>query len=169
MKSSARLIMLKTKYQNRDPQLETSGKIIGFYEREFYCFSNFSSFAVTWKGGFWLTSEHAYQASRFMGKNSKIVEKIFKARSADDAYRIAKRYLGSDFSKYRDNDLKNMEDIVRHKLKQNPYVMHKLMQTGKRKIVEDSPKDDFWGWGKEKNGRNELGKIWMKLRDEIIK
>ncbi|MCK4454129.1 NADAR family protein [Candidatus Parcubacteria bacterium] len=161
--------MLKTKYQNRDPQLETSGKIIGFYEREFYCFSNFSSFAVTWKGRFWLTSEHAYQASRFMGKNSKIVEKIFKARSADDAYRIAKRYLRNDFGKYRDDDLKNMEDIVRHKLKQNPYVMHKLMQTGKRKIVEDSPKDDFWGWGKKRNGRNELGKIWMKLRDKIIK
>jgi len=45
--------MLKTKYQNRDPQLETSGKIIGFYEREFYCFSNFSSFAVKWKGKLW--------------------------------------------------------------------------------------------------------------------
>jgi len=47
--------------------------------------------------------------------------------------------------------------------------MHKLMQTGKREIIEDSPKDDFWGWGKKRKGRNELGKIWMKLRDEIIK
>ena len=60
-----------------------------------------------------------------------------------------------------------MEDIVRHKLKQNPYVMHKLMQTGKRLIVEDSPKDNFWGWGSKRNGRNELGKVWMKIRDEI--
>lgn len=159
--------MLKTKYQNRDPQLETSGKIIGFYEREFYCFSNFSSFAVKWRGRLWPTSEHAYQASRFIGKNPKIVEKIFKAKSADDAYRIAMKNLGNNFEEYRKDDLKNMTDIVRHKLQQNPYVMHKLLQTGKRKIVEDSPKDDFWGWGMKKNGRNELGKIWMKLRDEI--
>src|SRR3989344_4621562 len=35
----------------RDPLLETSGKVIAFYEREYYCFSNFSSFAVEWRGG----------------------------------------------------------------------------------------------------------------------
>lgn len=35
------------------------------------------------------------------------------------------------------------------------------------KIVEDSPKDDYWGWGEKRDGRNELGKIWMRLRDEI--
>ncbi len=61
-----------------------------------------------------------------------------------------------------------MEEIVRHKLRQNPYVMRKLLQTGKRKIVEDSPKDAFWGWGEKRDGRNELGKIWMKLREEVI-
>lgn len=159
--------MQKTKYQNRDPQLETSGKIVGFYEREFYCFSNFSSFAVKWKGKLWQTSEHAYQASRFMGKNPKIVEIIFKSKSADDAYRIARENLEKDFDNYTDTDLKNMESIVRAKLKQNPYVAHKLFQTGKRKIVEDSPKDNFWGWGPKKDGRNELGKIWMKLRNEV--
>lgn len=155
------------RYQNRDPQLETSGKIIGCYEREFYCFSNFSSFSVNWKGRLWQTSEHAYQASRFMGEKPKIVEQIFRAKSAHDASKIAKKNLRKDFGKYRAKDMENMEDIIRHKLEQNPYVMHKLMQTGKRLIVEDSPKDDFWGWGPDRKGRNELGKIWMKLRDEI--
>jgi len=159
--------MPKTKYQNRDPRLETSGKIVGFYEREYYVFSNFSSFAVKWKGKLWPTSEHAYQASRFIGENPKIVEKIFKAKSADEAYKIAQENLKDDFDQYGDADIKNMEDIVRHKLKQNPYVAHKLIQTGEREIVEDSPKDSFWGWGAKRNGRNELGKIWMKLRDEI--
>lgn len=159
--------MEKTKYQNRDPFLETTGKIVGFYEREFYCFSNFSSFAVKWKGKLWPTSEHAYQASRFIKDNPKIAEEILKALSADEACRIAHRQLGDGFNDYRENDLKNMEEILRNKLQQNPYVMHKLLQTGKRKIVEDSTKDDFWGWGLKRNGRNELGKIWMKLREEI--
>src|SRR3989344_9123698 len=156
-----------TKYKNRDPQLETSGKVIGFYEREFYCFSNFSSFAVKWKGRLWQTSEHAYQASRFMGKSPKVVETIFKAKSADEAYKIAQKNLDKSFEDYRNTDVKNMESIVRAKLQQNPYVMHKLLQTGKRKIIEDSPKDNFWGWGPKRDGRNELGKIWMKLRDEF--
>ncbi len=161
--------MPNSKYKNRDPKLETSGKVIGFYEREFYCFSNFSSVAVRWKGKLWPTSEHAYQASRFMGKDIKIVNKIHKAISADDAYRIAMTTLGDQFGIYTDKDLKVMEDIVRHKLKQNSYVMHKLLQTGKRKIVEDSPKDSFWGWGPKRDGRNELGKIWMKLKTEVFK
>lgn len=161
--------MKKTKYKNRDSQLETSGKIVAFYEREFYCFSNFSSFAVKWKGRLWQTSEHAYQASRFIGKDSKIVKKILKVKSADEAYKIAQKSLGKDFDKYAEEDIKNMESILRAKLKQNPYVIHKLLQTGNRMIVEDSPKDSFWGWGKNRKGRNELGKLWMKLRKEIKK
>ena len=155
--------------QNRDPKLETSGKVIGFYEREFYPFSNFSSFMVKWRGKLWPTSEHAYQASRFIGKDAKVVQKILKARSADDAYKIARQYKSKNFSKYKDDDLKNMEEILRLKLKQNPYVMRKLLQTKNLLIVEDPPKDNFWGWGRNRKGRNELGKIWMKLRDEIKK
>jgi len=157
----------KTKYQNRDSQLEASGKIVGFYEREFYCFSNFSSFSVKWKGRLWQTSEHAYQASHFFKTAPKLVEKIFKARSAHEAYKIAKMNVGRAPKDWGKKKLKIMESIVRAKLKQNPYIMHKLLQTGKRKIVEDSPKDNFWGGGLDRNGRNELGKIWMKLRDEL--
>jgi ribA/ribD-fused uncharacterized protein len=160
--------MSDSTYQNRDPKLETSGKTVGFYEREFYCFSNFSSFQVKWKGILWPTSEHAYQASRFMGKNQNAVNKISKARSADASFKLAQKYLGTNFDTYGDIDIKDMESICRAKLNQNPYVMHKLLQTSKRKIVEDSPKDSFWGWGPDRKGRNELGKIWMKLRQEVI-
>ncbi|MDP2873890.1 MAG: NADAR family protein [bacterium] len=157
----------KTKYQNRDPQLETSGKIVGFYEREFYCFSNFSSFAVKWKGRLWQTSEHAYQASHFFKTAPELVEKIFTAKSAHEAFKIAKENTDKAPKDLGVRKVAIMEDIVRHKLKQNPYVLHKLVQTGKRKIVEDSPKDAFWGWGEKRDGRNELGKIWMKLRGEL--
>jgi len=161
--------MRKIKYQNRDPYLETSGKVIGFYEREFYPFSNFSSFQVKWKGKLWPTSEHAYQAAHFFKTEPKLVEKIYKAKSAHDAFKIAKANADKAPKNWEEKKVSIMEEIIRHKLKQNPYVMHKLMQTGKKYLVEDSPKDDCWGWGEKRNGRNELGKIWMKLRDEINK
>lgn len=159
--------MEKIRYQNRDSRLETSGKIIGFYEREFYPLSNFSSFAVKWKGKVWATSEHAYQAAHFFKTAPVLAERIYKIRSAHEAYKLAKANADKAPENWHEIKVVVMEDIVRHKLKQNPYVMHKLMQTGERYIVEDSPKDDFWGWGPKKNGRNELGKIWMKIRGEI--
>lgn len=59
-----------------------------------------------------------------------------------------------------------MEEILRCKLEQNPQVLKKLLETKDYKIVEDSPKDDFWGWGLNRTGNNMLGKIWMKLREE---
>jgi len=161
--------MKKVKYQNRDSLLETSGKIVGCYEREYYTFSNFSSFAVKWKGKDWPTSEHAYQAAHFFKTAPALARKIYKAKSAHEAYKMAKTNADKAPRDWHEIKVTVMEDIVRHKLKQNPYVMHKLIQTGNRIIVEDSPKDSFWGWGPKRNGRNELGKIWMKLRDEINK
>ena len=62
-----------------------------------------------------------------------------------------------------------MEDILRCKLKQNPYVLKKLLETKEYIIIEDSPKDDYWGWGINRDGKNNLGKIWMKLREEYLK
>ncbi|HLD91821.1 MAG TPA: NADAR family protein [Patescibacteria group bacterium] len=155
-------------YQNRDPQLDTSGEIVGFYEREFYCFSNFSSFQVEWRGRTWQTSEHAYQASHFFETAPELVEEIFKAKSAHEAFKIAKANADKTPENWDDRKIAIMEEIVKSKLEQNPYLMHKLMQTGEREIVEDSPKDDFWGWGEKRKGRNELGKIWMRLRDEVM-
>ncbi len=155
--------------QNRDPLLETSGKIIGFYEREFYVFSNFSSFAVKWKGRKWPTSEHAYQAAKFFKTNPKIADQIFKSMSVHEAKKIVEKNSEKVPVDWNTKKVKIMFDICRHKLQQNLYVKKKLLQTKKKLIVEDSPKDDFWGWGKNRKGRNELGKIWMKLRDEIMK
>ncbi len=155
------------KYKNRDPILETSGEVVGFYPREFYPFDNFSSFAVEWRGRVWPTSEHAYQASHFMNESPEIVEEIFNAKSAHDAQKIALKYTGRIDPGFYSNNLEIMEDICRHKLQQQPYVRKKLLQTEDKQIVEDSPKDDFWGWGVNRDGRNELGKIWMKLRKEL--
>ena len=59
-----------------------------------------------------------------------------------------------------------MEKILRCKIEQNPYVLKKLLETKDYVIVEDSPKDNCWGWGINRGGENQLGKIWMKLREE---
>ena len=150
--------------QYRDSQLTTTGEVIGFYEREFYVFSNFSSFQVEWKGRTWSTSEHAYQASHFFDTAPELVEKIFNARSAHDAFKIVQANADKAPDNWEDIKIDIMEDICMHKLQQHEYVQRKLLQTKDIPLIEDSPKDSFWGWGIDRNGRNELGKVWMRLR-----
>ncbi len=50
--------------------------------------------------------------------------------------------------------LELMENILRCKIEQNPYVLKKLLETKDYTIVEDSPKDDYWGCGINRNGEN---------------
>jgi hypothetical protein len=38
---------------------------------------------------------------------------------------------------------------------------------GDRELIEDSWRDDFWGWGPHRNGKNMLGKLWMEIRSEL--
>lgn len=154
--------------QYRDPWLaEKVEEVIGFYPREFYPLDNFSSFKVEWKGYLFTSSEEAYQAASFMGSNEEIVEQIKHSHSADEAQRIA--YANRDKRRKDWDEVKDsvMEEILRLKVEQNPYVKKKLLETEDYLIVEDSPKDAYWGWGPNRDGENHLGKIWMKIRDEL--
>lgn len=155
-----------TTLQTRDPLLDTSGKYASFYEREYYVFSNFASFQVFYRGRLWPTSEHAYQAARFSGVCSELEEKCYGARSAHEAYRIMQANRDKERPNWMDEKRDVMYEICKAKLEQNPYVKQKLLETGTALIVEDSPVDPFWGWGPDRHGRNELGKIWMRLREE---
>ena len=138
-----------------------------FYEREFYPFSNFSSFMVMYEGTLWATSEHAYQASKFT--EPSLIQEIKEARSSHDAFQLSRKYAHLEKSNWKEIRVRVMEEIVREKLVQHPVIQKKLEETGSREILEDSPIDSFWGLGPNKDGENQLGKIWMKLRDGLLK
>lgn len=129
------------------------------------CFSNFSSYQVMYKGKLWPTSEHAYQAAKF--SDEKLQEKIRNAKSAYDAFILGGENKELRAKNWNEVKVSIMEEIVREKLKQNPHILMKLLETGDMEIIEASPVDAFWGWGPNKDGENALGKIWMKLREEI--
>ncbi len=61
-----------------------------------------------------------------------------------------------------------MYQIITAKTRQHPYVLKKLLDSGNRELIEDSWRDDYWGWGPNQNGMNVLGRLWMKLRKEIM-
>lgn len=158
---------MKRPEQFRDPFLETSGEIIGFYPREFYPLDNFSAFQVDWKDRRWATSEHAYHAEKFFETAPDVVERIIEARSPHDALMIANRNKLLRIENWDEIKVSVMEEICYQKMIQNPYVEEKLRLSGDLEIIEDSTKDNFWGWGPNRDGRNELGKIWMRIRTHL--
>ncbi len=155
--------------QYRDIWLsEKMNDVIGFYPREFYPLDNFSSFKVEYDGYLYSSLEEAFQSSLFMPDYPEIAEEIKKSHSAHEAQKIM--FTNIDKVKYsKEEQIEIMEKLLRLKIEQNPYVKKKLLQTKDYIIVEDSPKDSFWGWGENRDGENHLGKLWMKIRDELVK
>ena len=47
-----------------------------------------------------------------------------------------------------------MKYILYMKVDQHPYVRKKLLETGNRQLIEDSWRDDYWGWGEKTDGLN---------------
>ena len=147
---------------------EKVDEFIGFYTREFFCLDNFSSFGFMYEGKYYQTVEHAYQSLKFKDTATDVEEEIIKCFSAYDAQRIAHENIDKQTKNWDEIKVDIMEKLLRAKLEQNPYVKKKLLETEEYRICEDSPKDSFWGIGPDRKGRNELGKLWMKLREELV-
>lgn len=150
--------------------LDTSERVC-FYEQDFYVLSNFSAFMVRWKGRDFATSEHVYHWEKFQGVESieahaALMSCLF-ARSAHDVFKIAEKFRAHRRPDWDDVKVDIMRGIIRAKADQQEYVRRKLLSTGDRELVENSWRDDFWGWGERKDGLNMLGKLWMEVRAEI--
>lgn len=148
-----------------------------FYEQDFYVLSNFSSFRVEINDVDFDTAEHAYHYAKFgrdpeisndvrdIGQCNKIRDDILYARSAHEAFKIAranKHLYRPDWEMVK---IPIMEIILIHKVEQHEYVAKKLEATGNRYLVENSWRDEYWGWGKNGDGQNILGKLWTKIRN----
>lgn len=148
---------------------ENVDEFIGFYPREFFCFDNFSAYKVIYNGVKYDTVEHAYQSLKFADTNPLIAQQIRNASSPHGAKQIANKHIDSLPQNWHEIKVDLMENLLRAKLNQYTYVQKKLLETKDYLICEDSPVDDFWGIGKNKDGQNMMGKLWMKLREELIK
>lgn len=137
-----------------------------FYEQWYDVFSNFSALAVEFEGALYPTAEHAYQAAKCTDPAGK--QAILRAKSPAEAKDIANlAYQAAKHPQWDQIKVGVLENILRAKLAQHDTVRQALMRSGKEDIGEASPDDMFWGYG-DGQGQNQLGKLWMKLRSELV-
>ena len=117
-----------------------------------------------------LTTEALYQAFRF--NEEEIQQIIMDEKSPMAAKMKSKKYRVTTREDWDGVRIDIMEWCLRMKLKCNWQSFSTLLlSTADRKIVEESHKDKFWGTVSEDAqvlaGKNILGKLLMKIREEI--
>lgn len=154
------------KYPENNFNKETEDAVY-FYTQKFYALDNFSAFVIKiWDKEF-KTSEHAYQWKKYADSCPDIAQQIFEALSPNAAKKIADENIDKVTSKWHESKVSIMEEILNAKVNQHEKVKRVLLETGNRIIIENSPTDSFWGIGPDGAGRNEVGKLYMKLRSQL--
>ena len=131
----------------------------------FGCFSNFSTHGITLKGRWWPTSEHYFQAQKFVGTPHE--EAIRQAKTPKQAATMGRertRPLRADWERVKDDV---MREAVREKFRAHATIRQILLDTGDALLVENAPGDYYWGIGADGSGKNMLGRILMEIRDEL--
>ncbi|KAH7884347.1 DUF1768-domain-containing protein [Phlebopus sp. FC_14] len=141
-----------------------------FYEKKapFYEFTNFSPHDVHFRGKRYPTSEHLFQSFKFLDTHPEIAERVRECGERPMlAFDEAHRYQSWVRDDWRQVNVEKMEIALRLKFTQHPDLKAMLLGTGDAELIEDSPRDYFWGIGANGTGRNELGKALVRLREEL--
>lgn len=163
----------------QDIAVHDDNKVKGFFG-PYLWLSNFHLCEVQYEGLLYPSSEHAYMAAK--STDSNIRRKFIinppiegydgltllhgKTLSPSDA-----RKLGQTI-KLRDNweEIKydTMLEVVFNKFLRNKDIRQKLIETGDKYLEETCYwKDTYWGVDYKLGGKNNLGRILMKVRECI--
>jgi ribA/ribD-fused uncharacterized protein len=127
--------------------------------------SNFAGYPIELDGRTWPTSEHYFQAQKFLEpEHQEAIRKTASAMIAARMGRDRKRPLRKDWESVK---VEVMRKAVLAKFKQHADLHELLLTTGDAKIVEHTERDNYWGDGGDGNGRNMLGLILMEVRNEL--
>jgi ribA/ribD-fused uncharacterized protein len=118
-------------------------------------------------GGVWPSVEHYYQAMKF--EQPELRERIRAAPHPRDAAAIAKKHRRSQRRDWKQLRRVIMTRAVYLKCRTHPEVAQQLLQTGQRRLVENSQYDYYWGCGRDGRGFNTFGEVLMDVRDKLRK
>ena len=142
---------------------------VKFYNREdpYYEFTNFYPCHVLIDGKTWPSTEHYFQAQKFVG--TPYVEAIRHFPTAREAFQLsrtpqASRWCRGDWEQVKEDI---MLKALRCKFGGIPELKKKLLETGNKRLIEHTHNDSYWGDGGDGSGKNKLGKLLERVRSEL--
>ena len=131
---------------------------INFYEtsKPYGCFSNFSRHEVEIDGSVWPTSEHFFQAQKFLERSD-----IQAVRDAPTPFEAAK--IGRQRERSFRGDWEKVKDEVMYRLLMAKFTQHQelrevLCSTNGAVLVEHTENDCYWGDGGNGSGKKQVGR-----------
>ena len=136
--------------------------MIDSFRGEYYFLSNFYESKVTYEGITCLNNEAAFQSIKTLDMQER---KSFASLSPTAAKKAGRKVsLRKD---WEDIKINVMYEICKAKFTQNEELREKLLATGEEELVEGNNWNDRI-WGKVNGiGANNLGKILMRIREEL--
>lgn len=137
--------------------------VVEMFRGEFWFLSNFYECEIKYGSLRFKCLEAAFQALKSKDWN---VRKMFENLDGKSAKALGRKIeLREDWNSIRE---KVMEYLVRIKFS-NEYLKNKLLSTGNAVLIEGNYwNDKFWGVDLRSGlGENKLGKILMKVREEL--
>jgi N-glycosidase YbiA len=134
----------------------------GHQEEPYGCFSNFSRHGFVMDKVWWNTSEHYFQAQKFVG--TPHLEQIRSVSTPNDAAKLGRNRrfpLRSDWEQVKDEI---MLRAVLQKFETHADIREILLKTGDEELIENAPNDYYWGCGKDGSGKNQLGLTLVRVR-----
>lgn len=128
-------------------------------------FSNFALYSIILNKKTWKTTEHYFQAQKF--EKQKYQDKIRNADSPMMAAQLGRSRKERILKNWDNKKLNVMYDAIKAKFTQHEELTQLLLDTENAKIIEHTENDDYWGDGGDGKGKNMLGKILMKVREEL--
>jgi len=170
---------------------------IRFYEKRnpYYEFSNFYEKApFELDGHVWPTVEHYFQSAKFPHV-PEYQTYIRQCSTPNKAFQLGRQKSGSGyqqkwqihtsqcpeyindviarFSNYTPReDWEIVKETILEKALVAKFTQHSklrtlLLETGDVDIIEDSPRDAYWGIGRDGTGLNRLGKLLVNVRTKL--
>lgn len=140
-------------------------KIILSFTGVYSFLSNFYEYPVYYDGLKYMNSEAAFQSAKCMNKDGRMA---FCFLNPSEAKQLGRRVkLRPDWEDIKDQI---MYDVVKAKFS-DPELAKMLLDTGSAGLYEGNTWGDMY-WGIDRTtlrGRNKLGEILMRVRDEIVK
>ncbi len=127
--------------------------------------SNFAPYPILLDSFLWPTSEHYFQASKFLDDSIKSrIREIKSPMKAAEEGRNRIYPIRPDWDSVKDD---KMRTSIRTKFLQHHEIKMKLLETGDSILIEHTTNDHYWADGGDGSGKNVLGILLMELRKEL--